>query len=311
MRHRVALLLLGALCAAGCASSSHIEEPFQFGLFSDVQYADKDAAGSRRYRESLTTLEMCVDDLRQHDLSFVVHCGDIIDGRATLAESREDLESVLALFARLECDVRHVIGNHCLEIPRAELEERLGLTRSYDSFTRGHWRFIVVDALALSTCGVPAESASHRQATLWMQEHGAADEPNVQPWNGGLGEVQREWLRHELASAEEAQEHVVVFSHLPIIAEASTAHHLLWDREEVLEILDDAPAFTAWINGHDHAGGFALRRGRAFLTVPGMVEADPSVNSYAIVEVHPDRLVLHGVGNTPSRTIEAPETLTD
>ena len=51
-------------------------EPIRFGLLTDVQYADKETAGKRRYREALVNLEQCVLDLKTRDLDFVVHCGN-------------------------------------------------------------------------------------------------------------------------------------------------------------------------------------------------------------------------------------------
>ena len=118
-----------------------------------------------------------------------------------------------------------------------------------------------------------------------------------------MGEQQRDWLKAELAAAEKAGQQVVVFSHHPVLAESSTAGHLLWDHQEVLTILDQSPAFTAWINGHDHAGGFAERKGRSYLTMPAVVNSDPANNAYATVDVFADRMEIHGVGDVASRTI--------
>ena len=304
----LALCLLPALGRGQDGKNVEGGEPasaplFRFGLLSDVQYADKEAAGARRYRDSLGLLERCVDDLSSRHLAFVAHCGDIIDGGETEERSREDLCRVLDVFARMDCEVRHVLGNHCLSLPRVELLPRLGLSAGHYSFAHRGWRFLVVDALALSTCGVPPDSPEHREATAWLEEHRGPAHPNAAPWNGGLGEAQRAWLRRELVQAEEQGERVVVFSHLPVLAAASTEHHLLWDHAEVLEILDGAHAFAAWINGHDHAGGFAMRRGAAHVTLPGMVEADAKQNAYAVVEVHADRLEILGVGGVTSRTL--------
>lgn len=282
-------------------------EPIRFGLLTDVQYADKETAGKRRYREALVNLEQCVLDLKTRDLDFVVHCGDIIDGRELAAETNQDLTRVLDIFSELNVPVHHVIGNHCLEVPRTQLLERLGLKRSYSSFALGGWRFIIVDALAFSVCGLPADSPELAANTQWLENHRGTERSSLNPWNGGLGETQRAWLQQELALAADAKQHAVVFSHLPVLAASSTDRHLLWDHEEVLAILDAAPAFAAWVNGHDHAGGFAERNQRSFLTLPAMVNAAPENNAYAVVEAYPDRLEIAGVGNVKSRTIYAPQ----
>lgn len=308
------LAWLTLVCIAGCAASHGVgpsatdeaDDSLRFGLLTDVQYADKDTVGKRRYRDGLVNLASCIEDLNTHDLDFVVHCGDLIDGRKTAAETHEDLGRVLQAFSELHAPVHHVIGNHCLAVPRVDLMPRIGLSRGYHSFTRGDWRFIMVDALAFSTCGLAPEDPVHSAATQWLKENADSGQPNVQSWNGALGGAQRRWLEEELALAAQAEQHAVVFSHLPVLEESSTPHHLLWDHEEVLAVLDAAPAFAAWINGHDHAGGFAEHNQRAFVTLPGMVEADPAVNAYAIVDVYSDRLEISGTGNVTSRTILAP-----
>jgi len=303
--------VLGLLALLGCAgpgdgNAAESGLPFRFAVLADVQHADKDAAGSRRYRESLANLERCVEDLSGCELAFAVHCGDIIDGRGTPEGTREDLQNVLARFGELDCEVHHVLGNHCLSIPREELLPRLGLERAYYSFARGGWRFIVVDSMALGTVGVPPEDPMHVRAKAWLAAHPTSDHPNAQSWNGGLGESQREWLRAELAAAEEIGERVAVFAHHPVLAAASTEVHLAWDHAEVLEILVASPAFVAWFNGHDHAGGYAIHEGRHFVTLHGMIENAPEETAYAVVEVLPDRLEIRGFGRAPSRTIVLP-----
>jgi manganese-dependent ADP-ribose/CDP-alcohol diphosphatase len=311
----IALLIATVLAGLGCNStaasadsntlemSTSSDLPFSFGLLSDVQYADKETVGKRRYRDGLVNLKNCVKDFRSKDLRFVVHCGDIIDGRDEVEESRKDLNQVVDAFSRLTCEVHHVIGNHCLEVPRAELEKQLGLKQNYYSFIHSRWRFINVDSMAFSIGGLDESDPAYLKAKDWLDQHKSDAYPSARAWNGGLGEQQREWLKLELASAEQAGQKVVVFSHHPVLAESSTKGHLLWDHAEVLAILDQAPAFTAWINGHDHAGGFAERNGRSFLTLPAVVNADPANNAYATVDVFVDRMEIHGVGNVASRTI--------
>ncbi len=269
---------------------------FRFGLLADVQYADKNTIGARRYRDALDYLETCVDSFFEQDLEFVVHCGDIIDGRNTVAESNQDLDRVLHQFSRLQVPVRHVIGNHCLEVPRDQLMSRLKLPTGYYSFVHENWRFVVVDSMEMGICGVPPEDPRHQQATAWLASHPIAEFPHAQTWNGGLGVEQRKWLQRELQRAEQNAQSVVIFSHHPVAEAASTKHHLLWDYQEVLQILDRSPAFTAWINGHDHAGGFAVRNGRAHLTLPGMVEAKADEAAFTTVHVYANFLSVGDLG---------------
>ena len=62
-----------------------------------------------------------------------------------LSPVMDDLEAVLAVFDRLTAPLVHVVGNHCLEVPRAELLPRLGLERGHRSRIEGDWRFLLLE----------------------------------------------------------------------------------------------------------------------------------------------------------------------
>lgn len=305
---RLHLVLIAAL-ATLLSSAETRQEPvaekplFRFGLLADVQYADKDTSGARRYRGALAHLAACVEDLRDDRLDFVVQLGDLIDGRPDSEGTAADLEAVLALFARLEAPVRHVVGNHCLEVGRAALLKRLGLERGWYSFRRDGWRFVVIDSLEVSVCGRSEREVQYRKAEEWLAEHPAAEHKHAQRWNGGLGALQLRWLEDELSAAAHVGDKVVLFSHLPVLAAASSEWHLLWEHETVRKLLTDNEHVVAFVNGHDHGGGYALDEGVHHLTLEGMVEAPEDSNAYAVVEGFADRLELHGRGKVVDRTL--------
>jgi manganese-dependent ADP-ribose/CDP-alcohol diphosphatase len=126
--------------------------------------------------------------------------------------------------------------------------------------------------------------------------------PNAQDWNGAIGKTQMNWLRRVLREAAERQERALVFCHFPVLREASTPQHLLWNSDEILAILEESGVVAAWMNGHDHNGGYAERHGIHHVTFPGMVESAVA-NSYTLVDVFDNRLELHGTGTAPSRTL--------
>ena len=301
------LLFLAGSCTAmpdrEPSTSTPAEPLFRFGLLADVQYADKPDAGARHYRLALEHLDECVADLSGRDLAFMAQLGDLIDGRGEPGGSRIDLEQVLSRMESIGVPLVHVVGNHCLEVPRAELLPRLGLESGRQSFARDGWRFLVLDSLELSVCGVPADDPRAIEAEDWLQEHADSGQLNVQRWNGGVGADQRAWLKAELAAAEAAGERVVVFGHLPILLEASGPYYLLWDHAAVLELLQSTPAVVAYLAGHDHAGGYAQQAGIHHLTLPGMLDAPEGTNAYAVVEVWPERLEVRGVGEVTDRTL--------
>ena len=293
-----ALVLLG--CRSTDADVDSKRADVRFGLVADIQYADKDARGERRYREALDGWKGCVAAWREQDLDFAVQLGDLIDGRAEESESTRDLNYVLGVTAAMDVPVRHVVGNHDLEVPRPRLLSRLRLAEGHYSFTVDGWRFVVLDSMAVSTRW-PAGSPQALVARRILDEN--AGKPNAVDWNGAFGSIQLDWLAAELAAAGQAGERVVVFAHAPVLAAASTPAHLAWDHERALELLEGQPHVAAYFSGHDHAGGYARAGGVHFVTVEGLVEADPEANAFAVVELYADRIEVLGVGEVTSRTL--------
>ncbi len=301
------LLFLMGSCASTPdqqpVASRPTEPLFRFGLLADVQYADKPDAGARRYRLALEHLDECVADFSGSGLAFVAQLGDVIDGQSEPSASRIDLERVLTRLESIGVPLVHVVGNHCLNVPRVELLPRLGLESGRQSFARDGWRFLVLDTLEVSVCGIPVAHPRYIEAESWLEERKGLGQLNVQRWNGGVGAYQRKWLKAELAKAEAAGERIVVLGHLPILLEASGPYYLLWDHAAVLALLEATPGVVAYLAGHDHSGGYAQQAGIHHLTLPGMLEAPEGTNAYAIVEVWPARLEVRGVGTVADRTL--------
>ncbi|MFT5688985.1 MAG: manganese-dependent ADP-ribose/CDP-alcohol diphosphatase, partial [Planctomycetota bacterium] len=153
----LALVLFGSVAwaASQVTQGAAVEEDFSFALVADVQYAAKPDSGLRRYATSIDRLREAVVDWSDEDLDFTVQLGDIIDGADSPEASMGDLNRVLSVFADAPQPLRHVVGNHCLEVTRASLEERLPLSPTWYSFRRGIWRFVVVDSLWM---GLPGRS---------------------------------------------------------------------------------------------------------------------------------------------------------
>jgi len=302
------ILLLFALLAplfGGCSKAPPAAPAplFRFGLLADVQYADKDDSGTRRYRTSVQRLAECVADLNEQPIEFAVQLGDIIDGAATLEDSLADLELVMTEVEKLDVPMHHVLGNHCLAVPRENLLPRLDVTLPYRSFAKGGWRFLILDSLDVSTCGWPVGHERHTQAGNWMATHPSEQYPNSKPWNGALGNQQVAWLLGQLDEAESAGEHVVVFSHLPASEAGADPGALIWNHLEINALLEASGSVVAYVAGHDHAGGYGVVNGVHHLTLQAMCDAPEGSNAYAIVEVWPDRLEVQGVGEVPSRTL--------
>ncbi|MBN2217265.1 MAG: sulfatase-like hydrolase/transferase [Pirellulales bacterium] len=245
---------------------------FSFGLIADVQYSDEPDRPPRAYRTSLDRLRQCVTELNRHPIDFTIQLGDVIDGNTSPEKTREDLDRVMSEFARLDKKLYHVVGNHCLNAGREELEKKLGLARAYYDFTPEGvegWRLIVLDG----------NDAGY----------------------GVLGEEQTKWLEATLAKARQRGERVIVFNHFALLKQAA-AHSRMKRPEPARSMLGQSGCVVAYFAGHEHAGGFAEDRGIYHVTLQGMVEA-PEQNAFAIVKVFDDRIEIEGFGKVPSRCL--------
>jgi 3',5'-cyclic AMP phosphodiesterase CpdA len=282
---RQALVALSLLPACAAAAG---RPDFSFAVLADVQYADQDTAGKRDYRGSAAKLESCAAALRGEKVEFTIQLGDLVD------RGLDNLERILPFFNRLPGPRYHVLGNHDLSAGREAALQRLGLSHPYYTFEVKGWHFIVLDGMAVS-----AHDAKGREVLARLRSAGA---PNAQEWNGGLGEVQIEWLHQRLHDATAVGEHAIVFCHFPALPESSTPEHVLWDYRETLELLESEPATVAYLAGHDHRGGYAERGGVHYLTLRGLVESRPE-ESCQVVDVYPDRLVMRSAGRRTGRTL--------
>lgn len=289
------LLLLTPLLAIGQPAPPR----FSFAVLTDIQYGDQAEAGKREYRKSLGKLQEAVEALNaRKELAFAIQLGDLIDSRAA------DLDPILAVYNRLAPPRRHILGNHDFAVPRDTLVRRLGMPGANYEFAFGGWRFVVLDGMDLSVAaGSRADGTPQRELGREMLERlRAGGAANANDWNGGIGQEQLDWLRDCLRRAARSRERVIVFCHFPVLREASTPAHLLWNHEAVRDILEAEPRVVAWFNGHDHQGGYAERKGIHYVTFPGMVESGEQT-TYSVVNVYADRLELDGAGSAAKRTL--------
>jgi len=271
----------------------------KIGLVADPQYADKDPAGSRYYRESLWKLEEAIDTFNFYDVDFVQNLGDIID------LDRSSYDSILPLYKKLnpEIENHHLLGNHDFSIDTAQLKnlnEILSMPDYYYSYSKKGWRFIVLDATDISFYSSSLHLRDSSEVMPYFQK--AEGKANHHDWNGAIGKNQLSWLEQELRSAEQMDQKVILFSHLPI-RPGSNAHNL-WNEEEIQEMIEAKSHVVAYINGHNHGGNYEYHHGIHYLTIYGMV--DTRISSYAILEIYDDVLLLKGYGNQKSLQLNYP-----
>ncbi len=275
---------------------------FRFGVLADVQYADQPPLGSRYFRQALDKLRECVEDFNRRDLAFVVQLGDLID------RDFNNFNPVLAELRQLRTPVYHVLGNHdyhVLDHDKPLIRPTLELDAAYYESTIGKWRLIFLDGNDLS---IPATTTdSPRRTTVQEMIYRLAKDhrPNANECNGAIGGKQLTWLSDRLERATRQGESVLLFCHYPL-SPLNEGTLLNW--EEVLRVISRYNCAKAWFCGHYHAGNYQRHQHIHLLNFKGMLETERE-NSYAVVSVYRDTLVIEGLGREPSRTLSLDKPL--
>ena len=268
----------GTLVLATTTTATHAlagpaaERVLRFGLMTDLHYADKPAAGTRHYRETLDKLAEAKDQFCLNSLDFLIELGDLIDRADSVKTERGYLQRVNREFASISNDRHYVLGNHCVDtLHKEEFLEQVGQERSYYGFRRAGIHLIVLDA-CFRHDGVPYG----RKNFQWT-------DTNIPP-------EELEWLAAELATGEEP---VVVFAHQRLDV---TDNHGVRNNAVVREQLERSGRVLAVFQGHSHKNDLRDIRGIHYCTHVAMVEGSgPGNNAYSTVTVRGDgTLQLHG-----------------
>ena len=266
-------------------------EGHQFGVIADCQYCAAPARGVRKYSLSKDKLAACVHDFNTRDLDYVVHLGDFID------RDFKNFDVLLPIYTSLVMPHYHVLGNHDFSVAaelKKEVPQKLGLSSKYYDFEVKGWRYIVLDGNDLSFHAYPKDSDGYAASKSYYAEH-ANGAPT---YNGAIGAEQLAWLRSVLEKATQQNEKVILFCHFPVYPKNA---HNLWNDAELIRVFEAFPCVKAYINGHNHKGGYAMKKGIHYLTLKGMVDTEH--NAYAVVTVDDVRIHVEGVGREESRTL--------
>jgi 3',5'-cyclic AMP phosphodiesterase CpdA len=273
------------------------ERPIRIGLVADAQYADKDTAGTRHYRRSIEKLGAAVAWFNRSLPDMVVHLGDLID------EGWENFDAPLAQLGKLAMPCHHVPGNHDFAVAEKHLPDvpaRLGCGERWREMIHRGWSLLFLDSNVLSTFAWPKGRDERESAEGFLTELKAKGATQARPYNGGLGAEQRAWLEKKLAGSAGAGRKCIIFCHQPVRPVGS---HGLLDADLVSTILaKHSGTVAAWINGHNHDGGYEKKHGIHFLTLHGMVETEFG-NAHAMLTIEPGRLLIEGAGREPSREL--------
>lgn len=272
---------------------------FSFGVITDCQYADKDNATMLssderhvhecHYRQSLGKLDEAIEFFNTQQLEFVVHLGDFVDGQVATSAP-----AILAHAEKSHAPLWHVLGNHeytKLDCDEAEILRLYGLESPYYSRVVAGHRFIVLDTNEMGVIKHAKDTAAYAVGEEYLQKYIDAGVPQAKPWNGGVSDVQLQWLGSEIDEAKASGQRAIVFAHHPVFP-PNGANAL--NDNDVLATLDQHAGVIAFMNGHNHFGAVGVRGDIPYVTMPAVLEGD--TNAYAVAHVYDDTIELVSYG---------------
>ncbi|QDT95211.1 metallophosphoesterase family protein [Gimesia aquarii] len=282
---RRAFLKNGALILAGLSSntigllSTRAVEVSQrgavrIGLVTDLHYADKPAAGTRHYRETIAKLNEVIARFKTERPEFVVFHGDLIDSGKSLEQEKGHLQTVVKAISAIPFPKHYVLGNHCVDLlKKVEFLEGVGQKASYYSFDQNGFHFVVLDSCFKSD-GTPYG----RRNFKWT--------------DANIPEPELEWLRADL---KQTKHPTIVFAHQPLDLKDSDAHAVK-NSSVVRKILEESDKVAAVFQGHSHHNKYSEIGGIHYCTMVAMVEGSGLQNNgYSTLDLFEDgSLVLNG-----------------
>ena len=255
------ILTSGAYCWA-----EDSEVVTRVGLVTDMHHANKPAAGTRHYRQTLTKLAEAGKKFREASIDVLVELGDFIDAAENVETELQYLKEIQTPFADLCQDRHYVLGNHCVDtLTKEEFLQGVGQARSYYSFDRSNTHFIILDAC-------------HRSDGV------SYGRKNFQWTDANLSKEQLEWLKEDLAHTELAS---IVMVHQRL---DKSGDHEIRNSGEVRAILEASGKVRLVLQGHSHKNDFQDIQGIHYCTLVAMVEGSGEQNSgYSILEIRNDQ----------------------
>ncbi|KAL8457983.1 hypothetical protein ACS0TY_035742 [Phlomoides rotata] len=297
-----------------------------FGVIADVQYADIPDGRSfhgvpRYYRHSLLVLQRAVRHWNEKKLKFVINFGDIIDGFCPKEHSLNALQKVVDEFGAFNGPVYHMIGNHCLyNLPREKLLPLLNISSQdgrayYDFCPVPEVRFVVLDGYDISALGWPEDHPNRIKAMNILREKNPNTNKNSPNglvglerrfvmFNGAVGKEQLEWLDHVLEDATKLNQKVVICCHIPLDVGASSPEPLLWNYDEVMEVIHRYNCVKICLSGHEHRDGHSVDSYGVHHRILGAaLECPPGTDAFGSIDIFNDSLVLSGTDRLESQEI--------
>ena len=265
-------------------------EPVRFGLLTDPHYADKDAGGSRVYRDSDDKLGDFVGICNSLGTDFVIETGDFKDAGSSETETLAFLDTIEEVLQTFDGPTYHVLGNHDMDvISKSQFLAHVTNTgidpaAKHYSFDVKGVHFVVLDA------NYSSDGSDF--------DHGEFD------WrDANIPQDQLDWLSDDLAAARGP---VIVFCHQLLGGDVMGSLDVN-NAPAVRAVLENSGKVVAVFMGHHHTGSYTQVNGIHYYTLKGMVEgAYPANNTFAVVEVAPGKITIDGYVNVDDTNLTIP-----
>ena len=238
------------------------KDRLRVGLITDLHHADKPPAGTRHYRETLGKLAEAATQFEKDKVNFVVELGDLIDAADSVETEQRYLKTINREFAAISKDRHYVLGNHCVDtLTKAEFLDHVEQKKSYYSFDRGDFHFIILDA-CFRNDGEPYGRKNSK-------------------WNdANIPAAEVEWLQADLKSTGKKS---IVFAHQRL--DVSNDHGVK-NCPELRTIFEDSGKVLAVFQGHSHQNDLKDIGGIHYCTLVAMVEGSGADNNgYSVMEI--------------------------
>lgn len=268
----------------------------QFGLVADIQYASCEPERSRFYRNSLEKTDDCVSYLNNQNVQFTINLGDIVD------RNWADFDSVLTRLSRLDNKIYNTTGNHDYKgvTNNIVLYKKLSMPSEYYAFKKKNWVFILLNTNEVAAYANIEGTEKEYELSAMLHHIKSAGSTQGARWNGGIGAGQLKWLTKLLAKSEKSGDNVLIFSHHLLYPETEFT---ALNNMEILNVIGNYTCVKAIFSGHHHTGAFAYFKNISVVTVEGMIETKDE-NSFGIVSIYNDKIVLEGKGRMTSHVLE-------
>jgi len=249
-------------------------EPFTFGVIADCQCGSLDC-------NSVPKLEEAVDFFNTTDIAFCAHLGDFI------MNGFQHYPLVQPVYESLNAPHYYVFGNHEWDIPEAEkpgLVNMLNMPDYYYDIKVENFRFIFIESCELAFYNEAAHPELVNERDSIYEIYGG------QTNSGGLSQNQLAFIEATIAQTVLDDENVILFGHHPIYP---VSNKNIWNDVELINILEQYSNVVAYMNGHNHAGDYAIKNGIHYVTFKAMLS---HTNSFSLIEVVEDTLNVRGFG---------------